>query len=118
MSPILLALQEPAGLGAFDSGWRSLSALIIVFGLLGVLAWLARRGSLPGGFVRRPATAMRVESALPLGDRRSLVVVQVEGRRLVIGMSPASVSLIAELAAPPFDNTLQAAVGRRDGESR
>lgn len=117
MTTFVVAWQDPAGLGGFEGGWRSLTALLIVFGLLALLAWLARRGSLPGAFMRRTTTTMRIEGALPLGDRRSLVVVDVEGRRLVIGMSPASVSLITELTVAPFDSTLQSAVSRggRDG---
>ncbi len=118
MTTIVLALQDPGGLAGFEGSWRSLTALLIVFGLLALLAWLARRGSLPGAFTRRTTTAMRIEGALPLGDRRSLVVVDVEGRRLVIGMSPASVSLIAELPVRPFDSTLQSAVSRGERDVR
>jgi len=114
---MLFALQDAPSLG-FESGWRSLAALAIVFGLLGGLAWLARRGTLPGGFGKRTVSSMRVEGALPLGERRSLVVVEVEGRRLVIGLSPASVSLITELPAPRFDTSLQSAVDRRDEARR
>ncbi len=118
MISVVVALQDPAGMGAFESGWRSMAALVVVFGLLGLLAWLARRGSLPGGFVRKSSTTMRVETALPLGDRRSLAIVVVEGRRLVIGMSPASVSLITELATPAFDRTLQSSVENPGGDRR
>lgn len=118
MISLVIALQDAGGMGAFESGWRSMAALVVVFGLLGLLAWLARRGSLPGGFVRKSATTMRVETALPLGDRRSLAIVVVEGRRLVIGMSPASVSLITELATPAFDRALQSSVDSHGGDRR
>jgi flagellar biogenesis protein FliO len=41
-----------------------------------------------------------------LGERRSLVIVSVEGRRLLLGLTPTSMSLVAELPsaalqAPP-----------------
>jgi flagellar protein FliO/FliZ len=89
-------------------GLRALAAVVFVLGLLGALAWLARRGSLrlPGA---RRQNGIAIESAAPLGDRRSLVIVTVEGRRLLLGLTPTQVSLVTELAAParPFDNALE-----------
>jgi flagellar biogenesis protein FliO len=49
---------------------------------------------------------------VPLGERRSLVVVSVEGRRLLLGLTPAQVSLVTELAAAPPAG-FQDAVDRR-----
>jgi len=68
-----------------------------VLGLVALLAWLVRRGALtlPG---RRGRSPVIVETAVPLGERRSLVIVAVEGRRLLLGLTPASVSLVTELA--------------------
>jgi flagellar protein FliO/FliZ len=76
---------------------RSLAAVVVVFGLLGTLAWAARRGRL-GGLTRRNGP-LRIESTVPLGDRRSLMVVTVEGRRLLLGLTPMQVTLVTELAA-------------------
>jgi flagellar biosynthetic protein FliO len=91
---------------------RSLFAIFVVFGLLALLAWLARRGTF-GGLGRQGRSLVKVESAVPLGDRRSLMVVSVEGRRLLLGLTPMQVSLVTELApqpaAPdgtPFEQTL------------
>jgi flagellar protein FliO/FliZ len=99
------------------SATRSLFALFVVFGLLALLVWLLRRGSFAGvGFRKRPG-AIAVETAVPLGERRSLVVVSVEGRRLLLGLSPMQVSLITELgAAPPsFEASLQQRVAAEQG---
>jgi flagellar biosynthetic protein FliO len=83
----------PDGPGLF----RSVAALTIVLGLLALSVWLVRRGglALPG---RTASRAMRVETALPLGDRRQLVIVRVEGRRLLLGLSAMHVSLLTELS--------------------
>ena len=47
---------------------------------------------------------------MPLGDRRQLLVVRVEGRRLLLGVPSAQVSLVTELSPmpPSFDSTLEA----------
>jgi flagellar biosynthetic protein FliO len=87
-------LPSPAG------NFRAIAGLVIVLGLLFTLAWLARQGKLrlPGA---RGRALIAVESAVPLGERRSLMVVSVEGRRLLLGVTPAQVSLVTELSATP-----------------
>ena len=91
---------------------RSLFAIFVVFGLLTLLAWLAKRGTF-GNLGRQGRALVKVEGAVPLGERRSLMVVSIEGRRLLLGLTPMSVSLVTELAPPsatpgdtPFEQTL------------
>ena len=43
-------------------------------------------------------TSIVVETAVSLGERRSLVIVAVEGRRLLLGLATGGVSLLADLA--------------------
>ena len=75
-------------------GYQSFLAVLLVLALVGALAFLARRGALGKLGKRGPIT---VETAVPLGERRQLVIVAVEGRRLLLGLTPASVSMVAEL---------------------
>jgi flagellar protein FliO/FliZ len=105
LSPLLappLVAVEAAGLSDGEL-WRSLLAIVVVFGLLGGLAWAARRGRL--GFTRQPSH-VRVETTVPLGERRSLMVVAIEGRRLLLGLTPTQVNLVTELTTAPFDTAL------------
>jgi flagellar protein FliO/FliZ len=74
-------------------------AVLIVLGLVTALAWMLRRGSL-GGLTRRGG-AINVETAVALGERRSLVIVSVEGRRLLLGLTPTTMQLVTELQQPP-----------------
>ena len=74
-------------------------AVVIVLGLVAALAWLLRRGSL-GAFSGRTG-AINVETAVALGERRSLVSVSVDGRRLLLGLTPTTMSLVTELHQPP-----------------
>lgn len=83
---------------------RSLFAILVVFGLLTLFAWLARRGTF-GSMGRQGRALVKVEGQVPLGERRSLMVVSVEGRRLLLGLTPMQVSLVTELAPqPPSEN--------------
>ena len=89
-------------------GFQSFAAVLIVLGLVWTLAWLARRGS--RGALKGKGRAINVETAVPLGERRSLVVVAVEGRRLLLGLTPTQVSLVTELgrgATSPGGSTFE-----------
>jgi flagellar protein FliO/FliZ len=73
-------------------------ATVLVLLLLGATLWLLRRG------LHRPTAggaAMSVETSLSLGERRSLVIVSVDGRRLVLGLAPGHVRMVTELAPVP-----------------
>jgi flagellar protein FliO/FliZ len=77
---------------------QSIMAVIVVVGLVAALAWLVRRGAL--GPMATRGRAVTVESAVSLGERRSLVVVAVEGKRLLLGVAPQQITLVAELTRP------------------
>ena len=83
---------------------QSLMAVLVVLGLVAALAWLARRGAFNA--LRQGTRAVVVETAVPLGERRSLVIVSVEGRRLLLGMTPGQISMVAELKPGSFDQQL------------
>ncbi len=100
--PLVLLLTVAQTLPPVDDAWvppgpgwgyQLLVGSLIVLALLGGGAWLMRRGLLP----RRAHAAVAIETAVPLGERRSLVIVAVEGRRLLLGLTPASVSLVTTL---------------------
>ena len=110
----LLAQVEPIPMTTGE-WWQGLMALLIVAGLLGALVLLARRGTL-GGLMRGKSGPIAVETVLPIGDRRSLLIVAVEGRRLLIGASPVNVSLVAELGTRPgFGEVLERASQGTEG---
>lgn len=100
--PFVLAQQTQ--LAGTPPGWsdgpgvvRTLLSLFVVLGLMAGCLWLVRRGGLTGG--RKGPRAVQIETAVGLGDRRQLVIVAVEGRRLLLGVTPMHVSLVTELAA-------------------
>jgi len=93
------------------SAVRGILATAFVLGLLGLLAWLLRRGTIRLG-VARGAQLVTIETAVSLGERRQLVVVAVEGRRLLLGLTPAHVALVSELAPSPAPTPFNAALAR------
>ena len=110
MIPFLLAQADLVGSGTpelMPSVWRMMFGLAVVLTLVGGVAWLLRRGVL----IKRASGALGLESALSLGDRRSLVIVTVEGRRLLLGLAPNSVALVTELSVKgAFSNAVNTAI--------
>jgi flagellar protein FliO/FliZ len=107
----LSPIAQTAGPDLVPPVWRTMLALVVVLGMLVGLAWLLRRGVI----AKRSSGALGVETALALGDRRSLVIVTVEGRRLLVGLTPGQVSLVTELqttSATPFAQAVAQATAR------
>jgi flagellar protein FliO/FliZ len=106
---MLLALEEPTAV--YGPGIGGLFTALAVLAVMAAGAWLLRRGSFGVGALRRQRPGgISVETAFSLGERRSLAIVSVEGRRLVLGLTPGQISLITELA-PPAE--FSAALARR-----
>ncbi len=78
------------------SGLRAFGSLILVLGLAGLSLWALKkygRGRIPGG----GGGKLRVEETLALGDRRYVSILDAEGERFLIALTPQGVSLISRL---------------------
>ncbi|MEI6668798.1 MAG: flagellar biosynthetic protein FliO [Acidobacteriota bacterium] len=112
MTLMLAAAQVPDASFGFDGGLvRASVGLMVVLAIIGLLAWLLRRGviSLPGQGTKGP---IALQGTYHLGERRSLAIVSVEGRRLLIGMTPTQINLLTELGEGP---SFERALDRRSG---
>ncbi|MGE3176582.1 MAG: FliO/MopB family protein [Vicinamibacterales bacterium] len=88
---------------------RAVLVAFAVVALVGGLAWWLRH-TLP---VTRGRQGISVETAMSLGERRSLVVVAVENKRFLLGLTPQQVTLVADLGPaqkPGFQQALQASI--------
>ncbi|AKK67867.1 MULTISPECIES: flagellar biosynthetic protein FliO [Xanthomonas translucens group] len=72
-------------------------ALLLVLGLILGMAWVLKR--LPGsGF--RPAEGLRVVASLAVGAKERVVVIDVNGEQLLLGVSPGGVRTLHHLPEP------------------
>ena len=76
---------------------RTILSLVAVLGLLAVFVWALRRGSLKLSALA-PKGTINIETATSLGDRRSIAIVGVEGRRVLIGLTPTTISFLTDLS--------------------
>jgi flagellar protein FliO/FliZ len=79
-------------------GWSSLALSFLSLGAVCVVAWAALR-LLAGKGVGRASGAIRVVARCPLEPRRSLYVVEVGGRCLLVGVGDGPMVMLAELDA-------------------
>lgn len=81
---------------AGPSGLRAFGSLVLVLGLVVASLWALKkygRGRLPGSGSGR----LKVDETLALGDRRYVSILEAEGERFLIALSPQGVSLLARL---------------------
>lgn len=81
---------------ASSSGLRAFGSLLLVLGLAGASLWALKkygRGRMPGG----GGGKLRIEETLALGDRRYVSILEVEGARFLLGLTPQGVSLLSRL---------------------
>lgn len=62
------------------------------------LLWKKLRVAWQRAWVQRKTGRLRLADSLALGDRRSVGILEVEGRRFLIGTTAHAVTLLAELA--------------------
>ena len=115
------------GTGAGASYGDLLITSLVVLGVVCVAAFVAVRvfGRLLAGGRARGAHLMDVVARVPLEPRRSLYVVEVEGKTLLVGTSEMGLNVLSELDGdavrsrvverPGFAEMVRAALARRRG---
>lgn len=108
-SPVLLALfASPAwaaapqveGPSPFWSMVQMLFGLAVVLAAIVALAWLFRRFTMGGGVLGRLQPA-KVVSGVMVGPHERVVIVELEGEWLVLGVTSRNVNLLKTLDKPP-----------------
>ena len=103
--PVLAAETFSMGSLVLQMSW----ALLLVVGLILAIYGLARRRLLLG---RQSGAVINIVAMRPLQPKSTLALVEVRGREFLVGISPAGIHLLAEMApgteAPkaPFDQVL------------
>jgi len=79
---------------------RILLSLLFVVAMILACAWLARKRLKPQGNATR--TALTVTQRVSVGPRgMQVMVIEVEGERLVLGVTPGAINVLHTLAPHP-----------------
>jgi len=102
----LLAYAAPAAKAAVPVGQHAASGpglfgafvtLLLVLGLIIGLGWLLKR--MPGGAFR-PAEGLKVVASINVGAKERVVVVDVNGQQLLLGITAGGISTLHQLPEP------------------
>ncbi|MCD9087164.1 flagellar biosynthetic protein FliO [Stenotrophomonas sp. SY1] len=102
----LLALAAPSAKAATPVGQHAASmpsmfgamfTLLLVLGLIIGLGWLLKR--LPGGAFR-PVEGVKVVASINVGAKERVVVVDVNGQQLLLGVTAGGISTLHALPEP------------------
>ncbi|QBG47392.1 flagellar biosynthetic protein FliO [Verrucomicrobia bacterium S94] len=89
--------METNGMGMGDGSLEIIRMLVSLFIVLatmyGVYYWLKRRGTVPGAAQRR----LRVIERLPIDTRRSILLLEIDGEEMLVGVGSDTISPISKL---------------------
>ncbi len=87
-----------------------LVSLIVIFGILAGLALLLRKLR-NGGWTRpgAPAARIRIVATRPIGWQSSLMIVEADGQRFLVGSGRAGLTTIGALRDSDFGGVMDAA---------
>ena len=71
--------------------------MIFVIGLILGLAWLAKKYFQPEKWAKTFGSKIRIVQSLPLGNKSKLLLIDVHGKRLLLGQSAQGISLVSEI---------------------
>ncbi|MCC6708577.1 MAG: flagellar biosynthetic protein FliO [Gammaproteobacteria bacterium] len=108
LAPGLCAAASSAPVG-FGQAVQVILGLVLVLGMIVAAAWGARRLQ-----AIRPQGRghIRIVEGLAVGTRDKLLLVEVDGQRVLLGMSPGRIATLHTFSAegsPQFDDALRAA---------
>lgn len=94
---------------------KTLGALALILGLIFGLSYLAKRYFQPGKFAKNFSKGLRVIQSLPLNQKSKLILVEVEGRKLLIGLTQGHICSLKDFgeeqaeSIPNFEASLNLA---------
>lgn len=99
----------------FSSLLKIASALAVTIGVLILTAWLFRKIMRRGGGEINDRELIRILSSLYLGPKSSIMLVDVLGRVIVVGITSGTISLLTEIMDPESLEHLKDARVKKEG---
>jgi flagellar protein FliO/FliZ len=88
---------------SFGQILQLLGALIMIVGLIMLSAWLARKF---GHGMLSVNNSLKITAVLPLGNKEKIAVLEIEGVKLIVGVTAQSISTLHVLECPLLETPL------------
>ena len=112
-------LPTPGGLldtlqsGPFGEFAHMLAIFFLVLALVCLCLWLVRR--LSGKYLVQATPRMALEGRLSIGPKRWIMLVRVDSKRLILGLTDQHIVMLSELPDDSLPDTVQAQPGQFPG---
>ncbi|WP_407331065.1 flagellar biosynthetic protein FliO [Enterovibrio sp. 27052020O] len=94
-------LFSPSAFAAVSTGENlatTFVALLVVIGVIFGLAWVLKRMQVPS--LMGAKSGLKVISQLPLGQKERVLVIDVNGEQVLVGVTPHQITLLKTLDTP------------------
>ncbi len=98
------ALPSPALPSSSEQLVQVSLALIAVLFVIYAIAWLLKRNNSLNGLVNLP---MKTVAALPMGTKEKIVLIEVGGKQILLGLTAHNINTLATFDEPIIDTTLK-----------
>jgi len=78
---------------------RTVGALGLVIGLIFAISFIAKKYLRPERWAAGAGASLRVQSSFSIDPKKKLVVVEVEGQRILLGVAESSISYLCSLSS-------------------
>lgn len=87
--------------------FRTIGALLLVLGLMVAVIFLLKKFMFQNSFFPNSNVEMKIISTLPLQQRKSIYLVKVASKFLVIGVSENAISFLSEINDENISNVVE-----------
>jgi flagellar biosynthetic protein FliO len=94
---------------------RTLGSLVLVIALIVFLSWVAKKYLRPETWAGTGLKAIKVLQTYPIEPKKKLLIVEVDSRRLLLGVAESSISTLCELDAAHSISSVDAGEEKRYG---
>lgn len=85
---------SPESIVSVDSMLQMVAGLLLVLCLIGAAAWVLKRFSI---FPQTVSGGIKIVASASVGQRERVVIVEVEGTRLILGVTPQQINTLHSL---------------------
>ena len=94
--------ESTSDLNSFALFGKTAFALILLIIIILLCAWLIKKIN----SLQNKNTPMHIVGSIPIGSKERIIIVEIQDKWLILGITPQSINMLHELPATPQDTDL------------